>query len=63
MKKNRKPIKAKWEWVNTPDAKERLRVAFDIIFSGMEEICAGEPQSASDPDPEYQERPGQLPLF
>jgi hypothetical protein len=62
MEKKRKPIKVKWEWVSTPDAEERLRAAFDIIFSGMAEPRTG----LSSPDkhnPESQEGCGQLPLF
>ena len=63
MRKKRKLIKVKWEWVTTRDAEERLQAAFDIIFSRMEETRAGDSLSPDVPNPEYREKSGQLPLF
>lgn len=63
MRKNRKSIKAKWEWVNTPDVKERLQAAFDIIFSHIEEDRPSDFSMLYEPESESQGGQRQLPLF
>lgn len=63
MRKARDAIKAKWEWVTTPDAKDRLRTAFDIIFDWTEESHVDASQPPTDQDSESGVTNGQLPLF
>lgn len=63
MTKKRKPTKAKWEWVATPDAEERLQAAFDIIFGQLEELPASKLHPSVDSDPGAQEDSSQLQLF
>jgi hypothetical protein len=64
MRKKRKPIKVKWEWIAAPDAEARLRAAFDLILSGIESQAAEDSSSPDDDsDTESQKERGQLPLF